>query len=277
MQTLDVKLILCNPTLKEFGTTMKMTAANAVLVILITTSQASADSSLCPSHLELGNPGGADITLCHDGYALGYSYEHKIPIWCAYWIERETLDINVDRQDDFRGHPDVNAQYGAGDSDYRGSGFDRGHCAPSGSIDYNVDANSETFFYSNMFPQLPGFNRNMFGHKGVWGFLEGEVRSWTRKHGRMYVISGSYVPTEHQSIGEGVAVPTHFYKIVVNPSGPEVIAFWMPHRENTRYDAASYLSSVDEIEEITGLDFMSLLIDDQENDLERRIESSLWD
>jgi endonuclease G len=93
----------------------------------------------------------------------------------------------------------------------------------------------------------------------------------------VYVISGAYVPENHTEIGAGVSVPSHFYKIVVNPNGPRIIAFWMPHEEGKKYDVKSYLTSVDEIERVTGLDFLSRVNDDQEDDLEAAIPSSLWE
>jgi len=160
--------------------------------------------------------------------------------------------------------------------DYSKSGFDRGHCAPSASIDYTASANSETFFYTNMFPQLPGFNRDMFGHKGVWGYLENEVRQWAREKNRLYVISGAYVPEGSRTIGQGVAIPSHFFKVIVNPLGPEVIAFWMPHEEDSKYNASQYLVSIDFIEAATGLDILSLVQDEQEDVIEAKIGSKLW-
>ena len=50
-----------------------------VLLGLLAASAEVTASETCPTNMELGNPGGADITLCHDGYAVGYSYQHKIP------------------------------------------------------------------------------------------------------------------------------------------------------------------------------------------------------
>ena len=247
-----------------------------LLVALATASMAAAASESCPTNMELGNPGGSDLTLCHDGYAVGYSYQHKIPVWCAYWIERGTVDVNVERQDRFVEHPQVPKQYSSSRSDYSKSGYDRGHCAPSASIDYSAEANQETFFYTNMFPQKPGLNRDMFGHKGAWGYLENEIRDWARERDQVYVISGAHVGEGAQTIGDGVRVPTHFYKVVISPIGPEVIAFWIPHKENAKYEVVSYLTSIDDIERKTGLDFMSLLEDSQENDLESQIADKLW-
>lgn len=253
--------------------------ASAVLVIIALCGTADAQSAVaqsCSTNLELGAPEGVDVVLCHNGYAAGYSYQHKIPLWCSYWIDRESVDINVERSDDFRVHSSIPPEHSSGRDDYRGSGFDRGHCAPSASVDYSSEANSETFFYTNIFPQLPGFNRDMMGHKGVWGFLENEIRSWARSRGQVYVISGAYVGPDAPKIGSGVSVPTHFFKVVVAPNGPDSIAFWMPHEEDTKYNASQYLVSIDFIESQTGLDLFPLIRDEQESALEAEVSAELW-
>ncbi len=236
----------------------------------------AASTELCETNTEIGNPGGADMTICHQGYAVGYSFEKKIPLWCAYWIDPAVVDINVDRADRFKEHPQVPAGFSSTGGDYSRSGYDRGHCAPSASIDYSRAANDETFFYTNMFPQRPGFNRDMMGHKGVWGYLENEERKWSRSRGPLYVISGAYAEEGAATIGAGVVVPTHFFKIVVNPRGPQVLAFWMPHEEDTKFAVSSYLVSVDFIESKTGLDFLSLIEDQQEESIEVQRASALW-
>tara|TARA_B100001964_G_C13817459_1_gene415816 strand:- start:195 stop:395 length:201 start_codon:yes stop_codon:yes gene_type:complete len=48
-------------------------------------------------------------------------------------------------------------------SEYRGSGYDRRYLCPAAAM-------SETFYMSNMSPQVPDFNR------GAWKKLEGKVR-----------------------------------------------------------------------------------------------------
>lgn len=247
----------------------------AALFLLIFSMGATAQDN-CQKHLPLGVLPGADQSFCYDGYAVGYSHNLKIPIWAAYRITNESANtVNVERSDDFRINPDIPAQYRSDRSDYRGSGYDRGHMAPSGSIDYSRSANSETYFYSNMVPQRPGFNRDGFGHAGVWGFLENEIRDWVRDRGEVYVVSGA-IASGRETIGDGVAIPEAFYKVVIDLDSADSIAFLLPHEDDLRDRATNFIVSIDRIEEVSGLDLFQRIVDEQETALEAFVARDMW-
>lgn len=247
----------------------------ALLVAAVLATHAHAQEN-CSRHLPLGELPGANQVFCYQGYAVGYSHGLKIPLWAAYRLSNESANgANVDRQDDFRMNSEVPLEHSSTTADYRGSGYDRGHMAPSGSIDFSAAANSETFFLSNMVPQRPGFNRDGFGHEGVWGFLENEVRDWVRERDEIYVISGA-IASGQNTIGEGVSVPEAFYKIVIDLQEAESIAFLMPHEDDLRDRASEFIVSIDRIEEITGLDLFSRIVDEQESRLESYIAPRMW-
>lgn len=246
------------------------------VIFLLAFSMGVVGQDVCRKHLPLGHLPGADQTFCYDGYAVGYSYDLKIPVWAAYRITHESANtVNVDRSDDFRINPSVPARYRSDRADYRGSGYDRGHMAPSGTIDYSREANSETYFYSNIVPQLPGFNRDGFGHQGVWGFLENEIRDWVRDRGELYVVSGA-IASGRQTIGNSVAIPEAFYKIVIDLKTADSIAFLLPHEENLKDQAAKFIVSIDRIEEVSGLDFFQRIVDEQEDALEAFVAPGMW-
>lgn len=245
-------------------------------VILLLFSLGASAQEKCEKHLPIGPLPGADQIFCYDGYAVGYSHQHKIPIWAAYRITDSSANgRNVDRQDDFRVNPDIPSPYQSRKSDYRGSGYDRGHMAPSGSIDYSSEANSETFYLSNMVPQRPGFNRDGFGHEGVWGYLENEVRDWVNARGEIYVVSGA-IASGKTTIGDGVAVPEAFYKIAIDLKKGDSIAFLMPHKDDLRKHAEKFIVSIDRIEEVSKLDLFQRIVDEQESKLEAHIASKMW-
>ena len=110
--------------------------------------------------------------IYHSYYTLAYSEESEQASWVAYKITTDNFNSSIKRKDAFRVDPQVST-VSAELSDYRKSGYDRGHLAPAGSMKINAISMSESFFMSNMSPQLAGFNR------GVWKKLEGEVRSIT--------------------------------------------------------------------------------------------------
>ncbi len=160
-------------------------------------------------------------------------------------------------------------QYRSTLSDYKGSGYDRGHMAASATVDISYGSMMESFLLSNITPQLPGLNRQ------GWRYLESYIREWTNERGELYVVTGAMFVGEHGVIGNGVHVPTHYYKIVFDSAGLDAIAFLVPHRAISKGDLPAFIVSVDEVEHRTGLDFNNLLDDAVEDDIEDDLEE-MW-
>lgn len=226
----------------------------------------------CGDHLVLGIPAQSDQILCRKGYALGYNYTYKVPDWVSYHTVAGSRKRGVQRKDNFIVDKELPADARSTYSDYTGSGYDRGHMVPSAIIRFSQTANDETFLYSNMAPQLPGFNRNMMGRTGAWGALEDEVRNWLSKsRDELYVVSGTSFNDEYLVIGPNeVGIPDYFFKIIYDPIRVEAIAFWMPQDEDSADQIERYVVSIDEIEEKTGFDFFSAL----ETSIQDAIESN---
>lgn len=108
--------------------------------------------------------------------------------WVAFTFNTSTPDNNVGRAGDFSDDPSIPSQYRTHDGDYTGSGYSRGHLAASSDRQYSVAANKQTFYMSNMNPQIQnGFNG------GIWASLEGKVQSWgkiTNDQDTLYVAKG---------------------------------------------------------------------------------------
>ncbi|MEQ9059872.1 MAG: DNA/RNA non-specific endonuclease [Gammaproteobacteria bacterium] len=216
------------------------------------------DGHRCAEHLLFGVPRRSDQVLCRLGYALGYSYGSKIPEWVAYYITKDSVHgANVPRLDNFTEDISIPATARSREIDYSESGYDRGHMAPSAAIDFSRTANDQTFLYSNMTPQRPGFNRNVFGYTGAWGALEDRVRDWVRDRGALYVIAGPIMGGTPTSIGDGVAVAPAFFKVIVDPARLDTIAFILPHEDNTASKMEEFVRSIDEVEAATGLELLS--------------------
>ncbi|MBW2063347.1 MAG: DNA/RNA non-specific endonuclease [Deltaproteobacteria bacterium] len=230
-------------------------------------------------HLRLGKP-QAVYERVRQGYVLAQDARLKIPLWVQYELSLNELQGPARRTDDFQ--PDTSIPYGyrAELEDYSGSGFDRGHMAPAGDMKRSWRVMSESFLLSNMCPQVGrGFNRN------IWKNLESAIRGWVEQRGTLTIITGPIFAIQgnrvsYQVVGENhVAVPTHFYKIIVdasNPNRPEALAFMLPNENLSGRSYREFLTSIDEIEKATGLDFLSALPVAVQESLESEKASRIW-
>src|SRR5690606_23952381 len=127
----------------------------------------------------------------------------------------------------------------------------------------------ETFYTSNISPQTQELNT------GIWNSLESKTRSFVRKNGEIYVVTGGVLSEGLKKIGrEKVSVPDYFYKILLYESaeGYKMLSFLIPHKEEIRRKLYEYTVPTDSIERITGIDFYPFLDDSIENKLEREID-----
>lgn len=251
----------------------------------------SADASAAPDqNADSSQPAAPDHQIrAFQYYTLCYRESYEQAEWSAYCLRDWMLQKNVKRTNDFR--PDPQIEGGSATlADYKKSGYDRGHLTPAGDMVFSREAMSETFYMSNMCPQAAAFNR------GIWKDLEEQVREWVRLYGAAYVVSGpvlSKPASEYPFIGQSkVAVPEFFYKAILVPIYEDgldqtgavaletcadviAIAFVIPNKACDG-DFWRYAKSVDEAEEITGLDFFPLLEDDVENRVEAECDPRPW-
>ena len=207
----------------------------------------------------------------HFAYYLSYNEEHEQADYVAYQLLASELADNYGRTDDFREDPLVTTQT-ANDDDYKGSGYDRGHLMPAADCAWNLTAMTESFYYSNITPQNPSFNR------GLWLRLENQVREWAIQYDSLYVITAGILNNELVKIGDNqVSVPNSYYKILLYQNGNEYksIAFIMDN-ENSQLDLISFANTIDDAEEITGLDFFGILNDEIENQIESEVDLNFW-
>jgi len=212
-----------------------------------------------------------DEIVRHSAYTLGYCETHEQARWVAYELTSANVAGNAKRKDDFRSDPSVSTG-SAKLSDYRGSGYDRGHLAPAADMKLNTTYMSESFFMSNMSPQTPSFNR------GIWKNLEETVRKMAVLSGRVYVVTGPiFSASKGQIGGSKVTIPSSYYKVILDfrEPGLKAIGFILPNAASSR-PISSFALSVDDVESRTGLDFFSKLPDDVENQLESQYDYSEW-
>ena len=244
-----------------------------LFLILLLTISISCKNQI--NHLKYGIPSTNGTILYREAYVLLHDNSKKVPLWVSYHLTRQHLQGTQERVDKFKPDQDLLEGERAELSDYRKSGYDRGHMAPAGDMKRSYKVMLESFYLSNMCPQAPGLNR------GLWKTLEEKIRDFTRAEGEVWIICG---PVFKDIDGDGIGdyldriglnqvwVPTHFYKIIVfsvNSERIDAIAFKMPHRKLYK-SLDSYITTVDSIEILTGLNFLNELLDT----IEERIESN---
>lgn len=244
---------------------------NIILVSLVTLLSFPTLAETCGQHLDKGMPStNSDQFLCRDGYAVGYNYDTKNADWVAYHVTAESVNITNKRSNSFKEDTEMPDYARSTLADYKGSGYDRGHLAPSATMDFTRESMKQSFLMSNMSPQLPGFNRV------GWRVLEEHVRDLANEYNELYVVTGPIYEGNEGTIGNGVVIPNAFYKVILDPSFDEAIAFIVPHRDVSSSELANFITTIDEVERQTGLDFFAQTPDSIEDNMESVKWEEMW-
>ena len=216
---------------------------------------------------------GRTVKRDYDGYTAYYSPEWNVPRCTVYELTRGKTRGKASREGIlFR--DDTAVPGSAWSSDYKDSGYTRGHMTPAGDMKWSARALEQTFFTTNICPQLAEMNEN------AWGDLEKKVREWARRDEALVVITGPVVDRRPKTIGRKhrVAVPRQFFKVVVaHRARPmRAIAFLYDHRDGDRASISSHAVSIDSIEALTGLDLLCRLPRSTQDTLERSSNADRW-
>lgn len=205
----------------------------------------------------------------HKAYTLEYNESYEQARWVAYMLTADHSQGDVPRTNFFDRDPlvsTISAHY----EDYRGSGYTRGHLCPAGDMRWDTTAMRETFYMSNISPQLADFN------DGIWNKVEMQARQWARDYDSIYIVTGPVIEEDCRTIGRNkVAVPSHFFKVIYAPSRQEGIAFLVPHQKTSK-TPRHFIVSIDQVEEVTGIDFFPELPDDIEQTVESSSDVNRW-
>lgn len=207
------------------------------------------------------------------GYALSYNTKYVQPDWVAYTLDIEELNTtNTSRSDEFYEELDV-ISTSAKLSDYRGSGYDRGHLLSSANRTSSAELNESTFSLLNMSPQNHRFNAGLFLK------AEDAERDAARQYGILYIVTGPVFSNGMETIGESeIAVPEYFYKVFLgqDSSGEwHAVGLLLP-QEYENGNLKPYFATIDEVEKVTGIDFYSSLPDSVEKVVEAEYDLTDW-
>lgn len=187
--------------------------------------------------------------LCFSGFAVLHNGQTKTPVFVAERLNRGLLRQaqGLTRTDNFYEEARLPKAERADLDDYRGSGYSRGHMAPAADM-YSEEIMAQSFSLANMVPQDQTHNA------GPWSRIEQDTRKYImRAAGDVYIFTGPVYSERPRSIGAGVAVPSHLYKLVYDPATGRSWAYWQANSASTRAGAPI---SYDELVKRTGVRFL---------------------
>ncbi len=216
-------------------------------------------------------PGTAEYLVDYTGMKISFNPKAHVPNWVAWELTGEKASGTVTRNQKFVADESVPGC--AEPWDYSYSGYDRGHMAPAGDMKWNKKAMDESFYMTNICPQLNALN------SGAWRTLEEKCRVWAMADSAIVIVAGPILTDKlTETIGDShVVVPKRFFKVILSPysNPPRGIGFIM---NNGKVEGGMQKAavSIDEVEAITGHDFFSALPDDVENAVEAQCNFNYW-
>ncbi len=198
-------------------------------------------------------------------YSYGWDKKALVAHWVAYPLCPLYLGSQK-RTDEWAYDPNVpQSQQPVLFRGFGGGGYDRGHQLPSADRTCCREANEQTFYFTNMTPQR-GANFN----QKIWASFETRVRDWSRNADTLYVVTGCVVKgstlTARDNDGKSVTVPVGYFKallwysksstVTAQNAGYRAAAFYLEHKDYSQTGIDKSMSmSVDELEEMVGMDF----------------------
>ncbi len=232
----------------------------SILVLgLMSCAPAAMAATRCPATFAAGQPPAllaenlrpSTEEICYSAFALLHSGLTRTPLWSAEHLTASGVGRarSLEREDSF--HPDPNLPPGVGAelSDYKRSGYDRGHMSPNGDMTDPV-AQGESFSLANMIPQDPDNNRHL------WADIESAVRNLAVSDGEVYVVTGPiFSGAKVMSLKGRVLIPTSIFKAVYDPSRGGAGAYVTPNAPGTAWQEVS----LDQLRAMTGIDVFPAL------------------
>lgn len=261
------------------------------LALLLFISCGREDGPVREDNAALGMPSAAssgkddDFLIERTSYTLSYNRDRGTANWVAWHLNAAWKGDAV-RTNTFVSDPVLPQDwFAAVSSDYTSSGFDRGHLCPSDDRDFSQDENAETFYMTNIIPQAPDCNQE------PWADMENYCRQLVEEGNELYLYAGPAGKGGSGSNGSrstlaggDITVPAQVWKVaLVLPEGDKdvkringntrVIAVIMPNTQSADNNPwREYRVSVNEIEDLTGLDFFSNLSNSTERTLEKKVD-----
>lgn len=205
----------------------------------------------------------------YKGFNVSFNTQYRIPNYVVYELTLQESKGDESRAKSFA--KDETVDRCPEPYEYTRSGYDRGHMAPAADMKWDYDAMHNSFYMTNICPQKHSLN------SGGWKRLEEKIRDWVVKDSALIIVTGPIITENMETIGDGIAVPTKFFKAILAPfSNPQKAIGFIYKNVGGQKKIKDQAVSIDEIEQQTGLDLFFNLPDDIENKLEKSCNFQQW-
>jgi len=228
--------------------------------------------------------GGQSLVVTHfDNGEVNYSVEwdsvKRSCRWSAYELYASNRATHTQRYRAGRGEvqyptdPDLHCStaWTSDDDPFWNTGYQHGHLCPSADRLNSRTSNYQTFYLTNMMPQLPGFNEDVWANMEIW--VRNQIS--TSSSDTLFVVKGGTIDNANQyepTTVHGMIIPKYYYMAILmhNSSGYKAMGFWIEHKASKDNGSAlaKYVVNIDTLEQHTGIDFFCNLPDDTENHIE---------
>ncbi|MBQ7691253.1 MAG: DNA/RNA non-specific endonuclease [Muribaculaceae bacterium] len=213
--------------------------------------------------------------LRYKAITVHFNKRYRIPNCVAYELTNTQMAMadapDAEKRDNYNFNRDPKADGCPDWWEYKDTGYDRGHMAPAMDMRWDSKAMEQCFLMTNVCPQLHALN------DGEWRHTEEAIHTWARRTEWLVVFTGPVLQGEMKMIGKqhNIAVPPQFFKVVYDPKQRRAIAFLFRNERATK-SWTNYAVTIDEVERLTGIDFLAALPDDVETTVESRQNVRDW-
>lgn len=191
-------------------------------------------------------------TICYSQYNIVYNTingggQPLGPIFSESYLTDDMLKQGqgLKRKDSFHEEPSLNIFQKLFVTDFKGTGYDKGHLFPNGDAK-DVISQGETFTMANMIPQTPENNRKM------WNKIEGFTRHLVFTYKEGYIFTGPlYDNTSKPFANNKTKIPSHVWKVVYLPQINSGIVFITTNTNTPELQ----LTTINDFEKIVGYKF----------------------
>lgn len=196
------------------------------------------------------------LVLDHKYFVIYYDKQYRLARWVKYEMSKESLlQKKAKRRDRFKADPLLKEQIHLAvlPKEYKNTGYDRGHLAPSADFAFSQEANDATFVTSNIVPQKPKLNQV------AWSRLEEQVRHWACGEEKITVVTGPVLEEKMSVLPSGLSIPPAFYKVVFDETPPRKAIAFLYKQEDSTNVMRDRIIDLKQLDKMVGEDFSSYL------------------